>query len=216
MDNKRSVRNSATAVFSGGSAASHGLANCHCCSKLSPVSLGSCPRCGTNLHLRKPNSLQMTLALVLTSMLFYIPANIFPIMTTNVLGSPTDSTIISGVILFLEHGSYFVAFVIFTASIIIPIAKMIVILYLCLSVSKTTKQNHYELTRLYRITEFIGKWSMIDVFVVAVLAALVQVGEVMSIQPGIAASAFACVVLLTMLAAQKFDVRLIWDKLEGQ
>lgn len=93
-------------------------------------------------------------------------------------------------------------------------AKIVAILWLCYSVHSPGKINHYELTRLYRVTEFIGKWSMIDVFVVAILVALIQLGELMTIEPGIAASAFATVVILTMLAAHAFDVRLIWDKLE--
>lgn len=200
--------------FSTGSAARQGLANCHRCHLLTPLTQGSCPRCGARLHLRAPHSLQKTLALVCTAILFYIPANTLPIMTTRLLGDSDPSTIISGVILFLEHESYFVAGVIFTASVIIPMAKIIAILWLCYNVSRRDKINHYELTRLYRVTEFIGKWSMIDVFVVAILVALIQLGELMTIEPGMAASAFAAVVIFTMIAAHEFDVRLIWDKLE--
>lgn len=135
-------------------------------------------------------------------------------MSTNLLGNNTDSTILGGVVLFLEHGSYFVAFVIFTASVIIPMAKMGAIIWLCHCVGSNRSLNHYEMTRMYRMTEFIGKWSMIDVFVVTILVALIQLSGVMTIKPGLAISAFATVVILTMIAAMKFDVRLIWDKLE--
>lgn len=194
------------------SAASKGLASCKTCHLLSPVTMKNCPRCNSTLHLRSPNSIQRTMALIFTAILFYIPANLFPIMTTTVLGDKTSSTIISGVVLFVEHGSYLVAFVIFTASVLIPIAKIIIILWLCYATSKQSRLSTAELTRLYRATEFIGKWSMIDIFVVAILVALVQVSGIITIEPGAAAQAFAGVVLLTMIAAHQFDIRLMWDK----
>jgi paraquat-inducible protein A len=197
------------------SAANSGLANCSLCHLVSPVTEEHCPRCNTGLHLRNRNSVQVTLALVITAMLFYIPANIFPIMSSTLLGNKTDSTIIGGVVLFLDHGSYFIAIVIFTASVIIPMAKMAAIVWLCISVNSNKKLNHQDLTRMYRMTEFIGKWSMIDVFVVAILVALVQLSGLMAIKPGIAVSAFTAVVILTMIAAHQFDLRLIWDKLEA-
>ncbi len=196
------------------SAAHHGLANCALCHKLSKATQTTCARCGERLHIRTPYSTQQALAFVVTAVMFYIPANLFPIMSTEVLGNQSPSTIIGGIILFLEHGSYFIAAVIFVASVIVPIAKMAAISWLCYSTNKLGKLNHYELTRLYRMTEFVGKWSMIDVYVVAILVALIQIAGLMSIQPGIAASAFAAMVILTMFGAQKFDVRLIWDKLE--
>jgi paraquat-inducible protein A len=200
--------------FVQGSASSHGLACCRTCHNVAPVTLGHCPRCDDRLYLRKPNSIQRTLALIITAMLFYIPANIYPIMSTTLLGEATPSTIFSGVVLFLEHGSYFVAFVIFAASVLIPLAKMLVILWLCYTTARHSRLSRSELTKLYQITEFVGKWSMIDIFVVAILVALVQVTGIMMIEPGIAARAFAIVVILTMLAAHQFDVRLIWDKQE--
>lgn len=198
--------------FPEGSAANEGLACCHTCHLLSPVSLGHCPRCDSSLHLRSPHSIQRTLALLFTAILFYIPANIYPIMTTTLLGDTTTSTIISGVVLFVEHGSYFVAFVIFTASVLIPLAKIIIILWLCYATSRQSRLSKAELTRLYKATEFIGKWSMIDIFVVAILVALVQVSGIMVIEPGTAARAFASVVMLTMISAHQFDVRLMWDR----
>lgn len=193
-------------------AAYHNLVSCHCCNKLAPSTQQVCKRCKTILHLRTPNSIQRTMALLITAMLFYIPANVFPIMNTMLLGDVQASTIIGGVLLFVEHESYFIAAVIFSASVVIPIGKMMLILWLCYSTSRPSNLSGLELTKLYRVTEFIGKWSMVDIFVVAVLVALVQVAGIMAIQPGTAAQAFAIVVILTMLAAHQFDVRLIWDK----
>ncbi|MDT0594918.1 paraquat-inducible protein A [Glaciecola petra] len=195
-----------------GTAASLGKVSCRTCHFVTDLDSQYCPRCSDRLYLRYPNSVQRTLAIVLTAILFYIPANIYPIMTTTLLGDATPSTIISGVLLFIEHGSYFVAFVIFSASVLIPLAKMIIILWLCYNTSRSTKLSKNELTFLYRVTEFIGKWSMIDIFVVAILVALVQFAGIMVIEPGMAARAFAIVVILTMIAAHQFDVRLIWDR----
>jgi paraquat-inducible protein A len=193
-------------------AARAGLASCRTCHLVSDINIKFCPRCYDTLYLRSPNSIQRTLALVITSILFFIPANIYPIMTTTLLNEKTSSTILSGVILFVEEGSYFVALVIFTASILIPIAKILIILWLCYATSRQSVLSKPELTRLYRATEFIGKWSMIDIFVVAILVALVHVTGIMMVEPGFAARTFAAVVILTMLAARQFDVRLMWDK----
>lgn len=201
-------------AYPSASAAHQKLANCRTCHLLSSIELQRCPRCKDRLHIRQPNSIQRTLAFVITAILCYIPANIYPIMNTTLLGDKSPSTIISGVVLFVEHGSYFVAFIIFGASVLIPLAKMLVILWLCYTTARHSRLSKAELTKVYQITEFIGKWSMIDIFVVAILVALVQVTGLMTIEPGIAARAFAMVVVLTMLAAHQFDVRLIWDKQE--
>lgn len=203
-----------TLEYPSDNAARQSLAGCATCHMVSPVSDRHCPRCGSKLSLRNESSVQITVALVVTAMLLYIPANILPIMTTTQLGNESDSTIVGGIFIFLEHHSYFIALVIFVASLIIPIAKMSALLWLCFSVTNNRQQNRHELALMYRLTEFIGKWSMIDVFVVAILVALVQLTGLMTIQPGIAISAFAGVVILTMIAAHQFDMRLIWDKLE--
>lgn len=200
--------------YSVGSAAEKGLVSCRRCHQLSPITTLECPRCYANLNVRVEQSIQKTLALLITAVLFYIPANLLPIMVTTLLGNQIESTILSGVILFFDQGAYFVASVIFIASIIIPVAKMIAILWLCLSVKSAHSIKKDELMTLYRITEFIGKWSMIDVFVVAILVALVQIGNLMSIKPGLAALSFAIVVILTMISARCFDSRLLWDKSE--
>jgi paraquat-inducible protein A len=157
-------------------------------------------------------SIQTTWALLLTSVLLYIPANILPIMHTSVLGSDEPSTIFGGVILLWKMGSYPIAIVIFIASVFVPVAKIIILCWLNYSVQ--AKQQHANSERIfwYRITEFVGRWSMIDVFVVTVLVSLIQLGNIMNILPGHAALAFCGVVICTMLAAMSFDSRLIWYK----
>ncbi len=163
-------------------------------------------------------SIQTTWALLLTSILLYIPANILPIMHTSVLGSDDPSTILGGVILLWEMDSYPIAIIIFIASVFIPVAKIVILCWLNYSVQR--KQQHANSERIfwYRITEFVGRWSMIDVFVVAVLVSLIQLGNIMNALPGHAALAFCGVVIFTMLAAMSFDSRLIWyetEKLKG-
>jgi paraquat-inducible protein A len=163
-------------------------------------------------------SIQTTWALLFTSILLYIPANILPIMHTSVLGSDDPSTILGGVILLWEMDSYPIAIIIFIASVFIPVAKIVILCWLNYSVQR--KQQHANSERIfwYRITEFVGRWSMIDVFVVAVLVSLIQLGNIMNALPGHAALAFCGVVIFTMLAAMSFDSRLIWyetEKLKG-
>ena len=167
-------------AFGAESAAAHGLAACHTCCKLSAATLARCPRCGAALHLRLPESISRTLALGLTSVILYIPANVFPIMTTQQLGSSLDSTILGGVILLWQMGSYPVAAVIFIASVLVPLGKLIALGALCWSVIRGHVARRRERTVLYRITEFVGRWSMVDVFVVAILVALIQLGGVLS------------------------------------
>ena len=193
-------------------AAAKGLANCQVCGKLSDAKLIHCPRCTSNLYIRKPNSLQRVVAFLITACILYIPANVLPITTTTQLGREIESTIIGGVIHLWEQGSHPVALVIFVASIIVPIAKIIALFWLCWSVTHKHPYRRRERTLLYRVTEFVGRWSMIDVFVVAILVALIQLGGILTIQPGGAALAFAAVVIITMFAAFAFDPRLIWDE----
>lgn len=157
-------------------------------------------------------SIQTTWALLFTSVLLYIPANILPIMVTKTLGDEIASTIIGGVVLLWQSGSYPIALIIFVASVLVPIAKIVILCWLNYTVQQDHQQQKQERMRWYRLTEFVGRWSMIDVFVVAVLVSLIQLGNVMSIQPGFAAIAFCAVVITTMLAAMSFDTRLIWHK----
>jgi len=196
-------------------AASQGLASCHLCFKLADANLHLCPRCGAALHLRKSNSIGRTLALLFTACILYIPANILPIMVTDQLGQPTPSTIIGGVVLLLDMGSVAIAGVIFFASVMIPSTKLAMMFYLCWSVRNGRPETVRQRTVLYRITEFIGKWSMIDVFVVAILVALINLTNLIVIHPGTATIAFASVVMVSMLAAESFDPRLMWDQREN-
>lgn len=203
-----------TPAIAGKSAASQGLANCHICTLTSPSNHHHCSRCGATLHVRVPNSLQRTVSLLITAIVLYLPANFLPITHTDQFGNVLDSTIMGGVILMWEYGSYPVALVIFIASILVPMAKLGSLIWLSWSVAREDTQLLKQRTSIYRITEFVGRWSMVDVFVVAILVALIQMGGILTIRPGPAALAFAGVVIITMLAAEAFDPRLIWDKLE--
>jgi len=173
-----------------------------------------CPRCGCELHQRKPHSIARTWALVIAAIIFYIPANVLPMTVTTTLGSAQADTIMSGVIYFLHSGSWEVALVIFTASIFVPFMKFLILLYLLLSVQCRSTRRAKDRTMLYRLTEAVGRWSMVDVFVVTILVALVKLGVLVDIEVGPAAVYFASVVVITMLAAESFDPRLIWDVAE--
>lgn len=197
------------------SAAAQGLASCHLCGKVSPVALGHCPRCHSPLHLRKPRSLERTWCFLLASIALYFPANLLPIMTVGGFGGTSSDTIMSGVINFWTDGDFLVAIIIFTASILIPILKMLALVWLCLAASGRTHASPKNLARLYHLTELVGRWSMVDVFVVAILVALVQVGALSTVLPGPAILSFAAVVVLTMFAAMSFDPRLLWDRHTG-
>ena len=198
--------------FPRSSAAAHGISVCHTCRKLTPSTLHRCSLCNAKLHVRQTDSLARTVALVVTACILYIPANVLPIMTTDQLGSSIDSTIIGGVILLWELESYPVAAVIFVASVMVPVGKLGILLVLSWSVMRGEKLRARERAVAYRVTEFIGRWSMIDVFVVAILVSLIQLGSLMTIRPGTAALAFCAVVTITMIAAESFDPRLIWDQ----
>ena len=191
------------------SAAAHGLALCHACGRVEPVELEHCPRCQARLHLRNPASLQRTVALTFASLLLYFPANLLPILKVESITGAQANTIVGGVIQFWQTGDYPVAIIIFTASVMIPVLKILALAWLCYAAE--VGHHPHGMTRLYRVTELVGRWSMVDVFVVAILVAVVQLGSVISIHPGPAAVSFASVVILTMLAAISFDPRLIWD-----
>ena len=198
----------------GNTAASHNLAACHVCCKLASVELHHCPRCGSAMHLRKNDSIQRTLALLITACLLYIPANLYPIMITDQLGSSEGSTILGGVMILIHHGSIPVALVIFLFSVMVPLSKFMSMFYLVWTVKRHSPVSPRQRTVMYQVTEFVGKWSMVDVFVVAILVALVHLEGLLTIAPGIAALSFAGVVIVTMIAAESFDPRLIWDEME--
>jgi paraquat-inducible protein A len=170
-----------------------------------------CPRCGDILHRRKPRSLQRTWALVLAALAFYLPANIYPVMTVTSLGRTQSDTIFSGVVFLFQHGMLPLAVILFTASIFVPLLKLLILIFLLLSVQLRSAWRPRDRTRLYRITEAIGRWSMVDVYVVSILVALVHLGNLASIQAEAGAVFFCAVVILTMFAAMSFDPRLIWD-----
>ena len=192
-------------------AAEQNLASCHICGKVSEVALGSCPRCGSALHLRKPQSLTRTWAFLWAAIAFYVPAMGLPVMQVSGLGGAENSTILSGVILFWKMGSYPVAVIIFTASVLIPLIKVFSLIWLGLAASGKVNPAPQSLSKTYHIVEMLGRWSMVDVFVVAILACLVRLGSIMTIVPGPAALSFSAVVILTMFSAASFDPRLLWD-----
>lgn len=161
-------------------------------------------------------SIQQTWALLITSVILYIPANFLPIMYTRTLGQDEPSTIMGGIILLWKLGSYPIAIIIFIASVVVPIAKLIILIWLNITVQRGFKGKSHSRIFWYRVTEFIGRWSMVDVFVVAILVSLIQLGNLMSIYPGPAAMAFCGVVISTMLAAMAFDTRLIWNNQKWQ
>ena len=151
---------------------------------------------------------------MLAALILYIPANILPVMTVISMGEGDPDTIMSGVILLLEHGMWPIALLVFFASITVPVTKLIVIIYLLLSVQYKSKWRPRDRTMLYRVTEAIGRWSMIDIFMISILVALVKLEAIATIEPGAGATSFAAVVILTMFAAMSFDPRLIWDAME--
>ena len=203
-------------MYSHGSAGRQGLLLCHHCGKTQPVSSANCVRCEMPVHVRNVNSIQRAWAYLITAIVLYLPANLLPIMSTTFLGKTSSDTILSGVVTLWEYGSYPIAMVIFIASVLIPLAKLFVLGWLCYMVQNKSALLLRERTLLYRITEFIGRWSMIDVFVVAILVSLVHLGNLMTIYPGPAALSFAGMVIATMLAATSFDPRLIWDNYDGE
>lgn len=193
-------------------------ATCHACGLLShvphPHGEARCARCGAALHARKPESLQRTWAFVIAAAICYIPANAFPVMTVTSLGKSQSDTILSGVIYLLHHGMWPLALVVFIASVFVPLMKIFIVVFLLVSVHRRSRARPRQRTSLYRLTEAIGRWSMVDIYVVTILVALVKLGNLATIEARTGAVFFGAVVVLTMLAAESFDPRLIWDASE--
>ncbi|MGZ7459137.1 paraquat-inducible protein A [Pseudomonas sp. Ma2-10] len=174
-----------------------------------------CTRCGALVRARRPNSVMRTWALLVTAAVLYIPANLLPIMTVSSLGQGDPSTIMSGVIQLVQHGMIPIAAVVFIASILVPTFKLVGIALLLFSVQRRQPLSARQRIWMYRFIEFIGRWSMLDIFVIAILVAVVNFGRLASVEANLGAIAFASVVILTMLAAVTFDPRLIWDNTES-
>jgi paraquat-inducible protein A len=221
-------------VHNGDSARMHGLQACHTCALLvaSPAAATRnstanpagkhpygvshehphCPRCGMALHAaRKPQSISRTWALILAAVILIIPANLYPVMTVIQLGSGEPNTIISGVLHLIHAGQWGLALIVFVASVVVPVMKLLLLSYLLLSVQNRSTWRPRDRTRLYRITEIVGAWSMVDIFLVGILSALVNLQALSDITPEIGARFFGATVVVTMFAAQSFDSRLIWD-----
>jgi len=196
-------------------AAAAGLVGCRECGLLARPAThavpGHCPRCGDRLAWRHENALQRTWALLVAAAILYVPANVLPVLTTHTLVSAQPDTIMSGVVYLYETGSWPLALIVFIASVLIPIGKIVALAYVLGSVQRGSGVDNRKRTRLYRIVEFIGRWSMLDVFVDTFVVALVQLSPLMAVEPGLGVVYFMAVVILTMLAAQSFDPRLIWD-----
>ncbi len=209
----------------GVSALSRGLVACPLCETVNdlsrlpggedrPARALRCGRCGTSIHPRIPHSLDRTLAFLIAAVIAYVPANIYPIMTLRKLGEGEPATILGGVFHLAQAGMWSLAAIVFIASVLVPVMKLVGIAYLVATARSATRAQAADRTRLYRIVESVGRWSMVDVFVISILVALVQLGALATIESGPAATAFCMVVVLTMLSAMSFDPRLIWDATE--
>lgn len=191
-----------------------GLCRCHVCGKLARrPGDGSylCPRCHTPLHPRIPYSVSRAWAFTLTALIVFVPANVFPIMTVRKIDNTIPSTILAGVIDLARNDMLPIAIVVFIASIAVPVFKLVGIMFLLFTVQRGRPINAAQATNMYRFIDLIGRWSMLDLFVISILVTLVSFGQFASIEANIGASAFAGVVVLTLLAAESFDPRLIWD-----
>ncbi len=170
-----------------------------------------CPRCGNELAFRRHEAMERTWALIIAAAICYVPANLLPVMTSiTAMGAQAD-TIIGGVILLYRTGSWHLALIVLIASVIIPLTKLFALAYLLITVQRCSAKSNRERAQLYRLVEFIGRWSMLDVFVIAFVVALVQLKPLMAAQPRYGILFFAAVVILTIFASQSFDPRLIWD-----
>jgi paraquat-inducible protein A len=192
-----------------------GLQNCPACGLLSRPAQGKneghCPRCDEELVFRKPDSLQRTLAYLIAATLCYIPANLLPVMTTVTASGRDSDTIMQGVVLLWSPTGWPLSLIVLFASIMIPSAKILALFYLVFTVRRGSIKNNTQRIRLYRTVEIIGRWSMVDVFVDTFTVSLIQLQPLMSVEPAPGLLFFAAVVVLTMLAVESFDPRLIWD-----
>ena len=190
-----------------------GLVGCHDCGPVwrDAAEGAACGRCGARLHSRKPDSLSRTWALLATAALLYLPANLLPVMTTRSFLGTQEDTILSGIVYFWVTGDWLLAVIVFVASFVVPLFKLGALALLAAAAQWRAQWGRAERTRLYRLIELIGRWSMLDVFVVALLAGLVRLQGFAEISAGPGIACFGAVVVLTMLASAGFDPRLGWD-----
>lgn len=188
-----------------------GLVCCQRCAQVWQQDVGSCGRCGKRLQTRNARSLQRVWAFWLVGLMCYIPANLYPMLQTRTLFFVQQDTIIGGAIELIHSGNAGIAFIILFASVAIPLGKFIAIAFLAISVTRPSAVSNHQRQVLYEVVEYIGRWSMIDIFVVAILSSLVQLNVLAAVYPGLASLFFALSVIFTMLSAQAFDSRMIWD-----
>jgi len=199
-----------------------GALACPACALLCAVPSGAegaalaCPRCNSPLWRRKPGGTSKTWALLVAAAILYVPANVLPVMTLTYLGHSERDTILGGVVALFQSGMWEIGALVFVASITVPLLKIVTLAYLLISVRRRSSSRPADRTRLYRFVEYIGRWSMIDMFMLSILVALVQIGWLATVRPGPGATCFAAVVILTMFAASSFDPRLIWDNRGGE
>jgi paraquat-inducible protein A len=197
---------------------SMGLVPCHTCNLLSSHALEGwpCSRCGAAVHRRKPDSLARTWSFLIAAAILYIPANLLPMIVTQSVFETSRDTILSSIVYFWISDAKALAILVLAASVVVPLLKMMALTLLLLSVHFRSSWCIRQQTELYRLLETVGRWSMLDIFVVAMLASLVRAGKLATIVPGPGALAFAAVVVLTMLASLSFDPRLLWDALDAR
>jgi paraquat-inducible protein A len=192
-----------------------GLQTCEACGLVSRPPAGAdegrCPRCDGEIAFRKPDSLERTWALLIAAAVCYVPANLLPVLTTTTAAGAESDTILQGVVLLWSPTGWPLSLIVLFASIMIPVGKIVALAYLLLGVRRGSIESSTQRVRLYRLVRFIGRWSMVDVFVDTFTAALVQLQPLMSVEPASGLFFFAAVVVLTMLAVESFDPRLIWD-----
>ena len=182
--------------------------------KLQPGTAAECCRCGTTLSKRKVNSIQRTAAFSLGALIFYLPANIYPILLMDFYGAHSESTVWDGCVKLFQDGQWLVAMIVFFASILIPLFKLLALFFLVVTANFHSERWQQERTWIYRIVEVVGPWAMLDVFLLSVLVALVKLQQLATVLPGPGLVAFTAVVVLTILAAVSFDPQLIWDEPE--
>ena len=198
-----------------------GLGICHRCRQVARLPEATedareidCPTCGAPMHQRNNNSLSHSLAYLIAASVLYIPANVLPVLRTQTILGSEDDTIMSGVIVLVDSGSWPLGALVFFASIVVPLLKLISLSLLIVTVKTKSRWAPLQRTRLYRLVEFVGRWSMLDIYVVTLLVGLVQIQSLAIIKPGGGALAFGAVVVLSMLSAMSFDSRLIWDPIQ--